>query len=138
MMSKEDFEENRKRLESDELYKKSKSVHKAYQYMRFTDSDGKPLEGQIVRREDRNMIPMGGEGYDEASSRLVIYSFRDGVLHSNEGEPAVQYPGHWEIWDAGLLMKVVSDGGDTQEFWENGVPICIETNLAEKRQKAGL
>lgn len=136
-MSKEDFGEIQKRLEKNFLYKKSKSVHKAYQYMRFTGSDGKPLEGQIVRCEDRNMIPMGEDGYEEESSRLVIYSFRDGVLHSNEGEPAVQYPGHWEYWDAGLLLKVVSDGGDTQEIWENGVPVCIETNLAEKRKKAG-
>ena len=73
--------------------------------------------------------------FDEKKAKLVIYSFKDGVLHSENNEPAVQYPGHWEIWEKGVLKKVVADGGDTEEYWENGVPVRIETNLAERRRK---
>lgn len=135
LLTSEQFEELTRRLESNELYQKSKSLHKVLQFKRFMDSEtGKYLNGQIVRLEDGYLLE-GDEGFDEKKAKLVIYSFKDGVLHSENNEPAVQYPGHWEIWENGLLKKVVADGGDTEEYWENGVPVRIETNLAERRIK---
>lgn len=135
LLTSEQFEELTRRLESNELYQKSKSLHKVLQFKRFMDSEtGKYLNGQIVRLEDGYLLE-GDEGFDEKKAKLVIYSFKDGVLHSENNEPAVQYPGYWEIWENGLLKKVVADGGDTEEYWENGVPVRIETNLAERRIK---
>ena len=135
LLTSEQFEELTRRLESNELYQKSKSLHKVLQFKRFMDSEtGKYLNGQIVRQEDGYLLE-GDEGFDEKKAKLVIYSFKDGVLHSENNEPAVQYPGHWEIWEKGLLKKVVADGGDTEEYWENGVPVRRETNLAKRRIK---
>ena len=135
LLTSEQFEELTRKLESNKLYQKSKSLHKVLQFKRFMDSEtGKYLNGQIVRQEDGYLLE-GDEGFDEKKAKLVIYSFKDGVLHSENNEPAVQYPGHWEIWENGLLKKVVADGGDTEEYWENGVPVRIETNLAERRIK---
>lgn len=135
LLTSEQFEELTRKLESNELYQKSKSLHKVLQFKRFMDSEtGKYLNGQIVRMEDRYLLE-GDEGFDEKKAKLVIYSFKDGVLHSENNEPAVQYPGHWEIWENGLLKKVVADGGDTEEYWENGIPVRIEANLTEKRRK---
>lgn len=135
LLTSEQFEELIRKLESNELYQKSKSLHKVLQFKRFMDSEtGKYLNGQIVRLEDGYLLE-GDEGFDEKKAKLVIYSFKDGVLHSENNEPAVQYPGHWEIWENGLLKKVVADGGDTEEYWENGVPVRRETNLAKRRIK---
>ena len=135
LLTSEQFEELTRRLESNELYQKSKSLHKVLQFKRFMDSEtGKYLNGQIVRQEDGYLLE-GDEGFDEKKAKLVIYSFKDGVLHSENNEPAVQYPGHWEIWENGVLKKVVADGGDTEEYWENGVRVRIERNLAERRRK---
>ena len=135
LLTSEQFEELTRKLESNELYQKSKSLHKVLQFKRFMDSEtGKYLNGQIVRLEDGYLLE-GDEGFDEKKAKLVIYSFKDGVLHSENNEPAVQYPGHWEIWENGLLKKVVADGGDTEEYWENGVPVRRETNLAKRRIK---
>lgn len=135
LLTSEQFEELTRKLESNELYQKSKSLHKVLQFKRFMDSEtGKYLNGQIVRQEDGYLLE-GDEGFDEKKAKLVIYSFKDGVLHSENNEPAVQYPGHWEIWENGVLKKVVADGGDTEEYWENGVPVRIEINLAERRRK---
>ena len=135
LLTSEQFEELTRRLESNELYQKSKSLHKVLQFKRFMDSEtGKYLNGQIVRQEDGYLLE-GDEGFDEKKAKLVIYSFKDGVLHSENNEPAVQYPGHWEYWNHGLITKVVADGGDTEEYWENGVPVRIETDLAVRRMK---
>ena len=135
LMTQEAFEKIMQKLESNELYKKSKSLHKGFQYRLFSDPvSGKIVDGQQVRKEDNNLLVEGVDGYDEASAKIVIYNFKDGVLHSEDNEPAVQYPGHWEFWDMGLIKKVVADGGDTEEYWDNGVPVRIETNLAERRK----
>lgn len=124
------------KIQNDELYKKSKSIHKGFQYRQFyNDVTHQLMEGQQVRREDANGLVEVQEGFDESTARIVIYNFKDGVLHSENNEPAVQYPGHWEMWNRGVLVKVVANGGDTEEYWENGVPVRIETNLAERRAK---
>ena len=135
LLTAKQYEELTKKLEANELYQKSKSIHKLLQFRRFFDSEkGKALTGQIVRKEDGYLLE-GDEGFDEKKAKLVIYNFADGFLHSENDQPAVQYPGHWEIWEHGLLKKVVADGGDTEEYWENGVPVRIETNLAERRRR---
>ena len=136
LMTPEEFDKIKEKLEANELYKKSKSLHKDFQYRVFFDPfTEKAIEGQLLRNEDSNQRIECEVGFDKKSARVVIYNFRQGVLHSENGEPAVQYPGHWEYWDKGLLKKVVADGGDTEEYWEAGVPVRIETNLAERRRR---
>ena len=86
LLTSEQFEELTRRLESNELYQKSKSLHKVLQFKRFMDSEtGKYLNGQIVRLEDGYLLE-GDEGFDEKKAKLVIYSFKDGVLHSENNE----------------------------------------------------
>ena len=136
LMTLEAFNQLQKKLESNELYKKSKSLHKSLQYRLFSDSaTGKPVDGQQLRMEDDSLLVDGMDGFDEKRAKLVIYNFKEGVLQSENNEPAVQYPGHWEYWNHGLITKVVADGGDTEEYWENGVPVRIETDLAVRRMK---
>ena len=136
LMTLEAFNQLQKKLESNELYQKSKSLHKSLQYRLFSDSaTGKPVDGQLLRMEDDSLLVDGMDGFDEKSAKLVIYNFKEGVLHSENNEPAVQYQGHWEYWNHGLITKVVADGGDTEEYWENGVPVRIETDLAVRRMK---
>ena len=136
LMTREAFNQLQKKLESNELYLKSKSLHKGFQYRLFSNpATGKPVDGQHLRMEDESLLVDGMEGFDEKSAKLVIYNFKEGVLHSENNEPAVQYPGHWEYWNHGLITKVVADGGDTEEYWENGVPVRIETDLAGRRMK---
>ena len=136
LMTLEAFNQLQKKLESNELYQKSKSLHKSLQYRLFSDSaTGKPVDGQQLRMEDDSLLVDGMEGFDEKRAKLVIYNFKEGVLQSENNEPAVQYPGHWEYWNHGLITKVVADGGDTEEYWENGVPVRIETDLAVRRMK---
>jgi hypothetical protein len=135
-MTLEAFNQLQKKLESNELYQKSKSLHKSLQYRLFSDSTtGKPVNGQQLRMEDDSLLVDGMDGFDEKRAKLVIYNFKEGVLQSENNEPAVQYPGHWEYWNHGLITKVVADGGDTEEYWENGVPVRIETDLAVRRMK---
>jgi len=136
LMTREAFNQLQKKLESNELYLKSKSLHKGFQDRFFSNpATGKPVDGQQLRMEDDSLLVDGMEGFDEKSAKLVIYNFKEGVLHSENNEPAVQYPGHWEYWNHGLITKVVADGGDTEEYWENGVPVRIETDLAVRRMK---
>ena len=136
LMTREAFEQLQKKLESNELYQKSKSLHKGFQYRLFSNpATGNPVQGQQLRLEDDRLLIEEMDGFDEKTAKLVIYNFKEGVLHSENNEPAVQYPGHWEYWNHRLITKVVADGGDTEEYWENGVPVRIETNLAERRKK---
>jgi len=124
------------KLEQNELYKKSKSIHKVFQFRQFTDPvTGAYINGQQVRKEDASGISEGEEGFDSSTERFVIYNFKDGLLQSENDEPAVQFPGHWEMWDKGLLVKVVADGGDTEEYWKDGAPVSIETNLSARRER---
>ena len=133
-MKLEAYNAIRAKAEENPLYQKSKSIHKKFQYLRFFDDANRPLNGQQIRREDANSIPEGADGFDEKTARIVIYNFVDGLLHSENDEPAVQYPNHWEFWNQGLLQKVVADGGDTEEYWKNGLPVRIDTNLAQRRK----
>ena len=136
LMTREAFNQLQKKLESNELYQKSKSLHKGFQYRLFSNpATGKPVDGQQLRLEDDRLLIEEMDKKKKKTAKLVIYNFKEGVLHSENNEPAVQYPGHWEYWNHGLITKVVADGGDTEEYWENGVPVRIETDLAVRRMK---
>lgn len=126
-MTQEEYEALIEKLENNELYKNSMSRHKGYQFRQFYNNvDGELMQGQVVRVEDDNFLIEGLEGFDSETAKTVIYNFKDGVLHSENGEPAIQYPGHYEIWDMGLIKKVWADGGRIIEYWNNGVPEKIE------------
>ena len=117
LMTREAFNQLQKKLESNELYQKSKSLHKGFQYRLFSNpATGNPVQGQQLRLEDDRLLIEEMDGFDEKTAKLVIYNFKEGVLHSENNEPAVQYPGHWEYWNHGLITKVVADGGDTEEY----------------------
>ena len=131
----DEFMQLMRKLAANELFKKSKSLHKYLQFKRFNDvNPEKLMNGQYIRREDIFLNTEDSDMFDEKTAKLVIYNFKDGFLHSENDEPAVQYPNHWEFWNQGLLQKVVADGGDTEEYWKNGLPVRIETNLAKRRR----
>ena len=37
-------------------------------------------------------------------------TFKDVFFHSENDEPAIQYPDYWEYWEKDLIKKVVADG----------------------------
>lgn len=127
------IEERLKEIEANELYQKTSALHKDYQFRQFTIENGKTIEGQQIREEDSKGTIEGEPGFDSSSKRSVIYNFVDGVLTDDEGLPAIQAPGHWEYWTNGMIKKIVDKGGDTEEYWENCVPVQIETGLAAKK-----
>ena len=135
-LTQNEFLQLMRKLAANELFKKSKSLHKYLQFKRFNDvNPEKLMNGQYIRREDIFLNTEDSDMFDVKTAKVVIYNFKDGFLHSENDEPAIQYPGHWEYWEKGLIKKVVADGGDTEEYWEDGVPVRIETNLAERRRQ---
>lgn len=133
-MDEMEFKNTVESLLLNDLYKASKSIHKKYQFMQFTDADGNLLQGTKVRLEDEKGNMFGTAGFDMKSEYPVVYHFVDGVLDSDGNEPAIESPNHYEIWRKGLIEKVWTDGGDTIEYWEKGVPIRIETNVIQRRK----
>lgn len=133
-MDENEFNKIVESLLLNDSYRDSKSVHKKYQFMQFLDGEGNILQGVKVRLEDANGNMMGTEGFDVLTQRPVVYNFVDGLLDSSEDNHAIEYPNHYEVWRKGLLEKVWADGGDTIEFWENGIPVRIETNVIERRK----
>lgn len=117
---RENLQKTREDFERNELYQQSTSVHKHLQFEQFS-GNGEILEGQHSRPEIIN-----------GKQVVVIYNFKNGMIHSENNLPAIEYPMHWEYWDNGLIREVVDDGGDTKEYWENGVPVKIERNLSEQ------
>ena len=70
LMTLEAFNQLQKKLESNELYQKSKSLHKSLQYRLFSDSaTGKLVDGQQLRMEDDSLLVDGMEGFDEKSAK---------------------------------------------------------------------
>ncbi len=127
-MTQEEYALLLNKMESNELYRKSKSVHKNFQYRQFFNFVDKTImNGKQVREEDKNGLMPEQEGFDASSARIVTYNFKDGLLQSENDEPAVEYEGHQEFWNKGLIEKVIADGGKTVEFWKDGVPFKIET-----------
>ena len=129
-LTQDEFMQLMRKLAANELFKKSKSLHKYLQFKRFNDvNPEKLMNGQYIRREDIFLNTEDSDMFDEKTAKVVIYNFKDGFLHSENDEHAIQY------WEKGLIKKVVADGGDTEEYWEEGVPVRIETNLAERRRR---
>lgn len=115
LQRKESFKEN-------VLFKQSTSPYKDFQYEQF-HVNGVPLEGQNSRSDNIN-----------GKELLVIFNFKNGLLHSDdENTPAIQYPGHWEFWKNGLVDRVYDDGGNTVEYWEDGIPVSIEKNRSDQQ-----
>ena len=121
-MTEEEIEQKRAEFTKNDLFKESSSPFKEFQMEQFV-MDGIPLNGQ-------NSKSMKINGADT----LVIFNFKNGLIHSENDEPAVEYPNHWEYWNDGFIEKIVDAGGDTEEYWENGVHVKIEKNLSERRK----
>jgi len=122
-MTEEEIKALKERFKQNELYQESSSPYKDYQFEQFT-AGGEILSGQHSRTD-----MVGG------NEVLVIFNFdRDGLIHSENDLPAIEYPMHWEYWEHGLIKRVVDAGGDTEELWENGVPVSIEKNLSQKEK----
>ncbi|MCF0241817.1 MAG: hypothetical protein HUK25_04220 [Treponema sp.] len=114
------------------------SKHARFQNVQFVGEDNMPLEGQRVFYEDDMQRKEENEGFDESTAKYVIYNFRYGYIHSDEDEPAIQYAGHYEIWDSGQIQKVVADGGNREEYWESCKLVRVEKNLAARRAQEEL
>lgn len=112
-------------LKENELFEQSTSIMKEYQLEQFEDDNGLLYQGQVAQ-------PVKMDGYNPT---VVIFNFKNGYLHSEDDKPAIEAPLHWEYWNNGICEKVVDAGGDTEEYWENGIPIRIETNLLDKNNK---
>lgn len=118
-----------KKWEKNELYNKSSALHKRWQLIYFEEYD-KRLNGY----QKPVLESVGGRDVP------VIYYFENGLIHSpdcntpNE-KPAIETAGHWEYWEHGLIKKVVDKMGDTEEYWKDGTPYKIETNLSERRER---
>ena len=106
-MTEEEIKAKKERFKQNDLYQQSSSPYKDYQYEQFVAGET-VLEGQNSRADEINGKEM-----------LVIFNFKNGLIHSEGDRPAIEYPNHWEYWDNGLITKVVDDGGDTVEYWEN-------------------
>ncbi len=120
-MTEAEIEEKRAGFAKNALFKESVSPFKEFQLEQFI-MDGIPMNGQ-----NSKSMKINGE------DTLVIFNFKDGLIHSENDGPSIEYPMHWEYWKNGLIEKVVDAGGDTEEYWENGVPVRIERNLSERR-----
>ena len=121
-MTKEDIEMMKERFKQDDLYQQSTSPFKDFQMEQF-------YEGETIL-EGQNSKTMTIDGRDV----VVIFNFSNGLIDSKDDQPAIEYPMHWEYWKGGFIEKVVDAGGDTEEYWENGVPVRIERNLSERRK----
>ena len=108
-------------LDKNELFQKSNTPFKYIQGERYFKGD-----------EFRN----GSEASPyiiDGLKKTVIFTYKDGYLQSIDNNPAIQWDGHWEYWEKGMLVKVVDNDGDVEEYWEYGVPVRIERNLIQRR-----
>lgn len=118
----EEIKKIKEAFRQNELYQQSLSLCKDYQLEQFS-ADGKILEGKHSRIETINGKEM-----------LVIYTFKNGMIHSENDLPAIEYPMHWEYWDNGLLIKVCDEEKDVREYWENGVPYKIVNDYSKRKE----
>lgn len=118
-MTEKELKALKEQIKNNELYQQSVSTFKDFQFEQFT-ANGEILEGQHSRIEKIN-----------GKEVLVIFNFKKGLIHSENDLPAIEYPMHWEYWNNGLIAKVVDNGAETEEIWENGVPIKINHNMSD-------
>lgn len=107
------------------MYAESCSTHKFLQMKIFSGDDGTLIQGEIQRIEDSEAIAQGQPGFDVFSARPVIYRFKNGLLQSTGTEPAIEYTGHREWWNLGLLERVEDDILGVVEIWKRGFPVSI-------------
>ncbi len=119
-MTEEEINKMREDFKKNELYQQSTSPYKDFQFEQFC-VNGEVLEGKNSKTEIIN-----------GREVLVIFNFKNGLIHSEGDQPAIEYPMHWEYWNNGLITKVIDDGGATKEYWENGVPVKIEQNCDDE------
>ena len=119
-MTEEEIRAKKEQFKQNDLYQKSTSPYKDFQFEQFS-ANGEILEGQHSRTDTI-----------DGKEMLVIFNFKNGLIHSENDLPSIEYPNHWEYWENGLIKKVVDAGGDTCEYWENGVPVRIENNLSQR------
>ena len=74
-MDEKEFKNTVESLLLNDLYKASKSIHKKYQFMQFTDADGTLLQGTKVRLEDEKGNMFGTADFDMKSEHPVVYHF---------------------------------------------------------------
>lgn len=117
-MTEAELIERRVSFRQNDQYKESTSPYKDCQLEQFS-ANGAILDGTYSRTDTIN-----------GKETLVIFKFKDGLIHSDDGLPAIEYPMHWEYWREGLIEKVVDAGGDTEELWKDGVPVKIKRNLS--------
>lgn len=119
-MTEEEIYELKEKFRQNDLYQKSTSPYKNFQLEQFT-VNGAVLAGRTSRTDQIN-----------GKEVLVIFNFRNGLIHSDNDLPAIEYPNHWEYWENGLIKEVVDGGGNTREYWQDGVPVRIDTNCPQK------
>ena len=120
-MTVEEIEAKKEKIKRNRLFILSCSPYKDFQFKQFT-SEGRPLEG---RRAVYDVI--------DGTETIVLFSFKNGLLNSDDDSrfPAIEYKNHLEYWKNGLLLKVVDYDKKTEELWEAGIPVSIETNKEE-------
>ena len=96
-LTEEEIKKLREEFKKNELYQQSVSLCKDYQFEQFCAGED-ILEGRHSRVETIN-----------GKEVLVIYTFKNGLIHSENDLPAVEYPMHWEYWKDGLPYKIVKD-----------------------------
>ena len=121
-MTEEEIIAKREEIKKNELFQQSSSPYKNFQFEQFS-ANGVVLEGKNSRIDTINDKKL-----------LVIFNFKNGLIHSEGDQPAIEYPNHWEYWENGLIKQVVDDGGNTKEYWENGVPVRIDRNLSDNEE----
>jgi len=122
-MTIDEIKEMKENFKHNELYQKSCSPFKDFQFEQFSVNN-EILTGTHERHRRIGDI-----------FRTVLFRFNDfGLLHSENDLPAIEYQGHMEYWKDGVITRVVDVNEGTEELWEDGVPIQIhiDNTLSEK------
>jgi hypothetical protein len=97
---------------------------------RFLEFTGERLL-EKYGKEEEILFYEGDLGPGEGGEGICIVRLKEGFLSNHKREdgeilPAVEaWDGHTEWWEKGLLHRedgpaVLSDGGEWEEYWENG------------------
>ncbi len=82
---------------------------------------GTIAEHFLKKQMKNNGTLMQGEHINDG----FIYRFENGYVHSINGLPAIEGPGHVEYWEHGVPHReaepaIISDNFSHREYWENG------------------
>lgn len=120
-LTEEEIKKLREEFKKNELYQQSVSLCKDYQFEQFCAGED-ILEGRHSRVETINEKEV-----------LVIYTFKNGLIHSENDLPAVEYPMHWEYWKNGLVVEVADEEKDVREYWKDGLPYKIVKDYSKTK-----